>query len=189
MRWPCSVTASQFSKLRRPPWVSWPPTWVDSKLEVHDILAGLGVLIGLIGIVVVFLPGLALQVIAVAIWAFEEGTTVGWIVLGAVVGLAMLATILKYLFPHRRLRTEGVPGWVLFLAVVVAVAGLFVIPVVVAPIGFVLTIYLFERVRRGPTRAWPSTKTAVKALVTSMGIELAGGFLILLVFLAGVLLT
>lgn len=158
-------------------------------MEIHDVLAGIAVLIGLIGIVVVFLPGLLLQVAAVAIWAFEESTTVGWIVLVVTVSLALVATGLKYAFPHRRLRDEGVPGWVLFVAVLVAVVGLFVIPVVGAPIGFILTVYVFERVRRGPTKAWPSTKTALKAVLTSTGIELAGGFLILIVFVAGALLT
>lgn len=158
-------------------------------MELHDVLAGIAVLVGLVGIVLTVIPGLAIQVIAVTIWAFEEGTAIGWVVLGLVIALAAAATILKYLFPHRRLREEGVPGRVLFVAVVVAVIGFFVIPVVGAPIGFILTVYLYERIRRGPERAWPSTKTAVKAVLTSTGIELAGGFLILIVFLAGVFLT
>jgi uncharacterized protein YqgC (DUF456 family) len=158
-------------------------------LELHDVLAGIAVLIGLVGIVVVFLPGLLLQVIAVTIWAFEESTVVSWIVLGMVITIALAATALKYAFPHRRLRSEGVPGWVLFVAVLVAVVGLFVIPVIGAPIGFILTVYVFERVRRGRTQAWPSTKAAVKAVLTSTGIELAGGFLILIVFVAGAFMT
>jgi uncharacterized protein YqgC (DUF456 family) len=158
-------------------------------LEIHDLLAGIGVLVGLVGIVVVFLPGLVLQVISVGIWAFEESTVVGWVILGVVMTVALGATVLKYLFPQRRMRAEGVPGWVLFAAVIVAVIGLFVVPVVGAPLGFVLTVYVFERVRRGPTRAWPSTKTAVKSVLMSTGIELAGGFLILIVYTAGVFLT
>lgn len=158
-------------------------------MEIHDILAGLGVLIGLVGIVLVFIPGLALQVVAVAIWAFEESTVVAWVVLGLVIVLAAGATVLKYLFPQRRMRAEGVPGWVLLAAVFVAIVGLFVIPVVGAPLGFVLTVYVFERVRQGPGRAWPATKSALKAVLTSTGIELAGGFLILIVFVAGVVLT
>lgn len=158
-------------------------------MEIHDILAGIGVLVGLVGIVLVFLPGLALQVAAVAIWAFEESTILAWVVLGVVITLALGATILKYLFPQRRMRAEGVPGWVLFVAVIAAVVGLFVVPVIGAPLGFVLTVYVFERVRRGAAQAWPSTKSALKAVLTSTGIELAGGFLILIVFVLGVFLT
>lgn len=154
-----------------------------------DVLAGIAVLVGLVGIVLTVIPGLAIQVIAVTIWAFEKGTAVGWVVLGLVLALAAMATILKYVFPHRRLREEGVPGRVLFVAMVVAVVGFFVIPVVGAPIGFILTIYIFERLRLGKSKAWPSTKTALKAVLASMGIELAGGFAIVIVFFVGVFLT
>lgn len=158
-------------------------------MELHDILAGLAVLVGLVGIVLVFLPGIALQVIAVFVWAFEESTAVAWVVLSVVVVLAATATVLKYSFPGRRLKEEGVPGWVLLVAVGGAIVGFFIIPVIGAPIGFVLAVYVFERLRRGRARAWPSTKTALKAVLTSTGIELAGGFLILLTFVAGAILT
>lgn len=158
-------------------------------MEVHDLLTGVAVLIGLAGIVLVFLPGLLLQVAAVLLWAMTVSDPVGWVVFGLVLALAMAATILKYAFPRRHLTAAGVPGWLIFLALIGAVVGLFAIPLVGAPIGFVVVIYLFERVRRGPVQAWPSTKTAVRAVLTSTGIELAGGLLILFVFVAGAFLT
>jgi uncharacterized protein len=68
-------------------------------LEVHDFLAGLVVLIGLIGIVVVILPGLVLQVLAVGIWALEEASAEGWVVFGLVSAIAIAASVLKYLSP------------------------------------------------------------------------------------------
>lgn len=156
-------------------------------MEIHDVLAGLAVLVGLVGIVLVFLPGLALQVVAVVLWAFEESSAVGWVVVSLVIVLAVTATVLKYLYPGRRLREAGIPNWVLFTALMVAIVGLFVVPVVGFPLGFVLAIYLFERARVGSERAWPSTKTAVRAVLTSTGIELAGGFLIAVVFFSGAL--
>jgi uncharacterized protein YqgC (DUF456 family) len=158
-------------------------------LEIHDILAGLAVLVGLVGIVVPILPGLALQVVAVALWAFEESNFTGWVVLGLAVGLAAAATVFKYLFPGRRLKATGVPGWVLLAAVLVGVIGLFALPVIGAPIGFVLTIYFFERARKGKALAWPSTKGALRAVLTSIGIELVGGFSIAVLFFVGALLT
>ncbi len=158
-------------------------------MEFHDVLAGIVVLVGLVGIVLVFLPGLSLQVAAVAIWALAESTVVGWVLLGLVVTLAVAATILKYLFPKRQMKEAGVPGWVLVVAVLVAIVGLFVLPLIGAPIAFVLTIYIFERTRLGKRQAWPSTKTALKAVLTSTGIELAGGFVIVVIFVAGALVT
>lgn len=158
-------------------------------MEVHDFLAGVAVLVGLMGIVVPVLPGLALQVLAIGLWAFEESSLEGWVLLGLVVTIALATSIFKYLSPGRRLKQAGIPGWLLLTAVLVAAVGLFVIPVVGAPIGFVLTIYLFERSRRGKDRAWPSTKTALRAVATSIGIELAGGFAIAVVYFGGILLT
>lgn len=158
-------------------------------MAIHDFLAGVAVIVGLMGIVVPVLPGLALQVLAIGLWAFEESSLEGWILLGLVLTIAIATSIFKYLSPGRRLRQAGIPGWLLFAAVLIATVGLFVIPVVGAPIGFVLTIYLFERSRRGKERAWPSTKTALRAVFTSIGIELAGGFGIAVVFFGGILLT
>jgi uncharacterized protein YqgC (DUF456 family) len=158
-------------------------------LEIHDFLAGVLVLAGLVGIVVPVLPGLLLQIGAIAFWAFEESSFVGWVVLVLAIVLAIAASVIKFVFPGKRLKEAQVPGWLVLVAVSVAIVGLFVIPVVGAPIGFVLTIYLFERARHGGERAWPSTKSALRAVLQSIGIELSGGFLIAVVFFFGVFLT
>ena len=158
-------------------------------MEIHDILAGVAVLIGLVGIVLVFIPGIALQAAAVAVWAFEESSGVGWAVLALVLATAVTVTVLKYLYPRKRLIEAGVPGWVLFSAVLTAIVGLFVIPLAGAPLAFVGAIYLFERARVGRADAWPSTKVALGALLTSVGIELAGGFVIAGVFFGGALIS
>lgn len=147
------------------------------------------IVLGLGGIVVPVLPGLALQVVAVALWAFEEASGTGWALAGLCLAIAATATVLKYTRPGRRLKEAGVPTWVLALAVAVGVVGFFVIPVVGALLAFVLAIYVFERARAGRERAWPSTKTALTAIVQSIGIELGGGLAILIVFVTGVLLT
>lgn len=157
-------------------------------MEIHDFLAGIAVLIGLIGIVVVLLPGLLLQVVAVVLWALEEGNGGGWLVLAVVVAIALVTSILKWVHPGRRLREAGIPRWLLTLAVLIAIVGLFAVPVIGAPIGFVLTIYSFERARRGSALAWPSTKAAVRAVLASLGIELTGGFVITVLFFTAALL-
>ena len=158
-------------------------------MELHDVIAGLFVLAGLVGVLVVVVPGIPLQVLAVALWAFEESSTLGWVVLAVVAALGLTAMVAKFVFPGRRLRESGVPGWVLALAATAAGIGFFVVPVVGAPLGFVAAIYLFERARVGKPRAWPSTKEAMRAVLASTGIELAGGVLILGVFVAGALIA
>lgn len=143
----------------------------------------------MVGVVLVLVPGIALQVAAVAVWSLFERSAEGWAVLALTLMIALGATALKYLHPGRRLRAAGIPNRVLLFSVVVATIGLFVLPVVGAPLGFVLTIYLFERRRIGRTLAWPSTKTALKAVATSIGIELTGAFLITVLFVMGAFLV
>ena len=145
--------------------------------------------LGLGGIVVPILPGLTLQVAAVILWAVAEGSPTGWAVAGVTVVLAAIATVLKYTRPGRRLKEAGVPTRVLAVAAAAAIVGFFVVPVVGAVLGFVLALYVYERARVGRERAWPSTKTALIAIAQSIGIELAGGLLILILFTAAVFLT
>lgn len=147
------------------------------------------VVVGLGGIIVPVLPGLTLQILAVVLWALVETSALGWLVAALCFVVAATASVLKYTRPGRRLREAGVPTWVLALAVAAGVVGFFAIPVIGAVIGFVATLYVFERARTGRERAWPSTKTALVAIAQSIGIELAGGVVIVAVFLTGALLT
>lgn len=140
------------------------------------------------GIILPVLPGLVLQLLAMVLWAFEESTTLGWLLAGLAVTVGVTATVYKYLHPGRRLRGAGIPGWLLFVAVVAGVIGFFAIPIVGAPIAFVLAIYLFQ-LRKRDGNAWASTKTAIGAVLQSVGIELAGGFVITLLLIAGIWLS
>ncbi len=143
-----------------------------------EFVVALAILAGLFGIVLPFLPGLILIVGAVVVWAFAVGTATGWAVAAAALVLGVGGTIFKYLVPGRRLKEVGLPTSTLVLAIAVAIAGLFVIPVIGAPIGFVATIYLAERIRVGAKEAWPTTKTSLGAVAASIGIELATGLVI-----------
>lgn len=155
---------------------------------VGDVVIGLAMVIGLIGTILPVLPGLLLIMGALIAWALVEGTTVAWIV--TVVGalLAGAGTVYKYLVPKRRLEASGIPPKTVILATVVAVVGFFVLPVIGAPIGFIATVYLFEKARLAPDRAWPATKQALGAIVTSTGIELGIGAVIAMLWLGAVIL-
>ncbi|HEY6627458.1 MAG TPA: DUF456 domain-containing protein [Acidimicrobiia bacterium] len=143
-----------------------------------EFVVALAILAGLFGIVLPFLPGLLLIVAAVVVWAFAVGTPIGWAVAVVVLAIGVGGTIFKYLVPGRRLKEVGLPTSTLVIAIGVAIVGLFVIPVIGAPIGFVATIYLAERVRVGAKEAWPTTKTSLGAVAASIGIELATGLII-----------
>jgi len=142
-------------------------------------LAALIMLIGLAGVVVPFLPGLALVWGGVLLWAVLRHDALAWTTLAVATALFAAGTIAKYLLPGRRLREAGVPGSSLLLGGALGVVGFFVVPVVGVVLGFVLGVYLAERVRAGGAAAWPATRRALAAVGWSMAIELTAGLLII----------
>lgn len=153
-------------------------------------LTALFILAGLVGIVIPVVPGLLLALFGVLLWALDTSTAFGWVVFGLCVLWYAAGVITQFLLPGRRLRTQGVGTGTLILALLVGIVGFFVIPVLGGPLGFVLAIYLVERLRsRDAAMAGARTKHALKAVVTSMGIELMAGLLIAATWAFGALVV
>lgn len=152
-----------------------------------DVVVGLIMLVGLVGIVIPLLPGLLLVWGAVLVWAIEAQSPASWVVLGIATILALLGTLLQYLLPGRRMARAGVTTSSTVAGVGLGIVGFVVIPVVGAFLGFALGIYLAERIKLTThAAAWPSTKHALKAIALSMGIELLTGLSIVTTWLIGV---
>lgn len=152
-----------------------------------ELLLGLVLLVGVAGTVLPVLPGLALELAAVFVWALVENTAPAWSTATVALAVAIAGTVIKYLVPGRRLKAAGIPRITLYFAGGLAIVGFFVIPVVGAPLGFVLGTYLAERRRLGADQAWPSTTRSLQAVVLSVGIELAAGLIVFGLWLAAVL--
>lgn len=158
-------------------------------MTVSAALAGLLIALGLLGVVLPVLPGLLLVVAGVAVWAVPRNDVVGWTVLAAALGVALLGTVAKYLLPGRALRSAGVPGRSLLAGAVLGIVGFFVVPVLGLFLGFVAGVYLAELARLGDhARAWPSTRHAVRAAGWSVLIELAAGLLATVVWIVGLVM-
>jgi uncharacterized protein YqgC (DUF456 family) len=154
------------------------------------LLVALVIFVGLVGIVVPLLPGTLLVLAAIAVWAVAEHNVTSWVTLGVVTALLAVSTLIKYLWPARRMRAADVSTWSLVAGAVLGIVGFFVIPVLGLLIGFVLGIYLTELAKRHDQRvAWTSTKHALKGVALSVGIELCGALLATAVWAAGVYLT
>jgi uncharacterized protein YqgC (DUF456 family) len=159
---------------------------VDTTIWVPIVL----IVIGMVGIVVPVIPGLLIVLAAVFVWAFDTGTTVAWTIFAISAVLWVAGIALQYAVPGRRLREAGVRRSTLLLAVLVGIVGFFVIPVVGGPVGFVLGIYLVELGHsRDRGTAWTSTKAALRAVFTSIGIELLAAVAITTTWVVGVLLS
>lgn len=158
-------------------------------MEIHDVLAGVAILVGLAGIVVVILPGLLVVTGAALIWSLVEGGPAAWIVAIVTVVVTVATMFYKYQHPAKRLTASGVPTGHLILATGAGIVGLFVVPIVGGPLFFVGVIYLLAMAKHGRSQAWPATRAAIRAVITSVGIELAGGGLIAVTWLGGVVFS
>jgi uncharacterized protein len=148
------------------------------------------IVIGMVGIVIPVIPGLLLCLAGVFLWTLDTGTTLGWVVFGVCAALYLAGVALQYAVPGRRLREAGVRRSTLVLAVLLAVVGFFVIPVVGAALGFVGGIFLVELGHsKDRSTAWTSTKSALKAVFLSMGIELLAALAIAVTWVTGVLVS
>lgn len=154
-----------------------------------ELLVGLVILVGLVGIVVPVLPGSILILGAVLVWTVSDGSGTAWTVFAVATTVLVLGAIVKYVIPGRGLRSAGVPNHTIMLGGLLGIVGFFVIPVIGLVIGFVLGVYLSEVRRVGRHLAWPSTVAAMKAVGLSIFVELVAGFLAAGVWAVGALNT
>lgn len=155
-----------------------------------ELVVGIVVLVGLVGVVVQVLPGALLVCGAVVVWGVVTGGATGWVVVVAALLLTAAAEVAKYLLAGRHLSRAGVPGRSLLWGGALGVVGFFVVPVVGLPLGFVLGVWLAElaRLRQGRP-AWTSTVAALQATGLTILVELAGALLVTAVWLAAVVAT
>lgn len=157
-------------------------------MTLVELVVGLAIVVGLVGIVLPVLPGTIVILLAIAIWATETGGSAAWVVLAISTVLLAAGSVVKFLVPGRRLKAT-VPGSTLLVGAVVAVIGFFVIPVVGLFPGFVLGVYAAERRRVGAEAAGPATRHALKAVGLSILIELTASLLAVATWVVGVVVT
>ena len=151
------------------------------------VLVAMAIAVGLVGILVPFLPGTLLVGAAIAVWAYVEHTTVSWVILGVATAVLGAGVLIKYLWPARRMRAADVNGRTSAAGAVLGVIGFFVVPVAGLVLGFVLGVFLAELAqRRDRRRAWASTVHAVKGVALSVGVELAAALSATAVWVVGV---
>ena len=155
------------------------------------LISGLAILVGVLGVLIPVLPGLLLCWAGVLFWAIlGDAGAVRWAVLAIATVIAAAGTVVKYLWPGRRLKSTGVPTASLAAGGVLGLVGFFVVPFVGLVLGFVLGVWLAERVRLGdPGQAWPSTRRALAAVGLSLLVELAAALAIAVVWVFGLVLA
>lgn len=147
--------------------------------------------IGLVGVAVPLLPGLLLMLAAGLWWTIGDGgSTTHWVFFGVMTAIFVIGTVAKYVIPARRTTASGAANRSMLIAALLGVVGMFVIPIVGAPIGFVLGVYLSEAQRqRSHAAAWRATRVAITGFALSMLIEFLAGVGMFVSWLAGVFVT
>jgi len=143
-------------------------------------LIGVVMLLGLVCVPVPGVPGTLLCWAAVLWWATSEHTTLTWGVLAGATALLAVAQVVVWLLPGRRIRDSGVSWRTVVNAGAFAVPGFFLVPVLGAVLGFVGFLYVSERIRLGGGHraAWAATRTAMRAVGTSVLVELLACLLV-----------
>ncbi len=155
-----------------------------------EVLVGLVILVGIVGVIVPILPGVILIFAAIAVWAFMTGGATAWTVLAVATVALVLSGVVKYTWPGKRMREAGVSNRALLVGGVLGIVGFFVIPIVGLFIGFVLGVYLAELYRlKTNDLAWPATVHALKGVGLSMLVELFGALIAAGVWLTGAMVS
>ena len=156
-----------------------------------SVLVGLVMLIGLVGVVLPFLPGTALILGAGIAWAVfvQDGGTGRWVVVALMALLFVIGAVAKYALPGRML-TGRLERTTLLAGLAGAVIGL----VVFFPLGFliggVLGVYLEEARRlRSASEAVTATVHVLKAIGLGVVAELTAGVLMVGVWVSAVIVT
>lgn len=151
-----------------------------------NIISGLVILTGVVGVLMPVLPGLALTWVGTLVWALLADAPGGSRALVAILATVIFGVgiVIKFLWPGKKLRNT-VPTSALLAGGVLGVVGFFVVPIVGLVLGFVLGVWLVELNRLGMEKAWPSTRRAIAAVGLSLLVELAAALLIAVVWLFG----
>ncbi|KUL32701.1 DUF456 domain-containing protein [Actinoplanes awajinensis] len=161
----------------------------DSGTAVN-VIAGVLIAAGVIGVILPVIPGLLLTWSGVLLWAFLSDAAPGarWTVLALATVIAGAGMIAKFVWPGRKLKDSGVPASTLMVGGLVGLVGFFVVPVVGLVLGFLLGVWAMEAGRLGGDQAWPSARRALAAVGLSLLVEFAASLAIAVIWVFGLIL-
>jgi uncharacterized protein YqgC (DUF456 family) len=142
-----------------------------------DLLVGLAMLVGLVGVVIPLLPGLPIVMASAVLWAAVSGSGAGgWVVAAIVIVIAVAGMVAGTVLPARRAAGGGATWWVLAMGAAGLVVGAIVIPVVGALVGWPVGIFAAEWLRtRQLTSAWRTTRSTLAGQGLGIAVQLGAG--------------
>ncbi len=141
------------------------------------VLVGIVMVVGLAGTVVPILPGLTVLWGAALAYGFVVGFgPVGITVMALITLLLVVSVVKSFLIPKKMAEGSDVSGWSQLIALVGAVIGFFVVPVVGIVVGALVGLMLSEYIHhRELGEAWEATKAVAKGFGLSALVDIALG--------------
>lgn len=147
---------------------------------VGTTLALTFMLFGLLVLLIPVMPGL------VIIWAAALGyglytgfTTLGWVMFGIMTVLMITGSLVDNVLMGASAHKEGAPWWVVGLAMLAAILGNFLLPVIGGVLAALLTLFLIE---------WARLKDARRALASMKGLLVGCGWAVAIRFIMGMVM-
>ncbi len=129
------------------------------------------------------LPGLVIIWGATLVYGWIAGFgTLGWVMFAIITLLMLAGSILDTVLMSSRAHKEGSPWWAVFIAMLAAIVGSFVIPIPILGgiLAAVLVLYLIEWIR---LRNWRKALTSMKGMLVGFGWAFVFRFIIGLVMI------
>ncbi len=154
-------------------------------VEAAALIAVALTVVGVCGIVVPVWPGTITVLAGLLVWACFSPAPWGWIVFGVGAVLLAAGASAQYLITGRRLRERQIPNRSVLVGLACGVIGLFVIPFVGLPIGFVVGLLGMEwlRVRRwreAVSTSWAALKSVGLGMLVELGCALSAAVVLLI---------
>ena len=140
------------------------------------VLCGLAILVGVAGTVIPVLPGSILIALSLLSWAIWGGAGAGgWVVFGVGMIFVVAGTAASAVLTGRKLKEHRIPNRSVVVGLVLAVVGMFMIPVVGLFVGFAAGLLLSEfrrtrNLRTALTTSWAALKATGLGMLVEFGL-------------------
>ena len=138
-------------------------------IEIEQVARGIAIVMMAVGLLVIpILPGLVIIWVSALGYGIAAGFGVlGWVMFALITILMLAGSILDNLLMGAQAHKEGTPWWVVLIALVSAIIGSFVIPIVGGILAALLVLFLIQ---------WIRLKDAKKALTSMKGMMVGWGW-------------
>lgn len=140
---------------------------------ITTVIAGILLAVAVLGTIIPVLPGSLLAVGALLAWGWILGSSASWWAAGIGMAIALAGWSASTVLAGRELKQQLIPRGSILLAVVLAIIGMFLIPVVGLFLGFGIGLLAGEYSRR---RNLPKAVRASASVLRAMGVGMLAEF-------------